>query len=256
MESQEPLREGRTKLTILKLEGVSKSFSDKTVLRKVTFDVNEGEIVSIIGPSGSGKTTLLRLIDLLDYPTSGRIIFDGIDANSSESLRHSIRMKIGMVFQQPILFDTNVYNNVAYGLRIRGVEEEKIKERVKSSLNLVGLSGFDKRKAYTLSGGEAQRVAIARVIVYQPELILLDEPTANLDPYNVAIIEEIISKINRNFNATIIMATHNMFQAKRLGKKVVFLLDGEVVEIGKVDKIFEDPQDRRTKSFIKGEMIY
>jgi tungstate transport system ATP-binding protein len=243
-------------LTLLKLEDVSKFFSNKTVLKKVTFDVKKGEIVSIIGPSGSGKTTLLRLIDLLDYPTSGRIIFDGVDTNGSESLRRSIRMKIGMVFQQPTLFDTNVYNNIAYGLRIRGVDEEEIKERVKNSLNLVGLSGFDKRKAYTLSGGEAQRVAIARVIVYRPELMLLDEPTANLDPYNVTIIEEIISKINRNFNTTIIMATHNMFQAKRLSKKVVFLLDGEVVETGNVDKIFEDPKDKRTKSFIKGEMIY
>lgn len=116
-------------MTLLKLEDVSKFFSNKTVLKKVTFDVKKGEIVSIIGPSGSGKTTLLRLIDLLDYPTSGRIIFDGVDTNGSESLRRSIRMKIGMVFQQPTLFDTNVYNNIAYGLRIRGVDEEEIKER-------------------------------------------------------------------------------------------------------------------------------
>ena len=240
----------------ISIQNVSKSFPAKVALKSVNLDVERGEIVIIIGPSGAGKTTLLRLIDLLDFPDEGRIVTDGVDTTVFPHLHPAIRRRIGMVFQQPILFDTSTFNNVAWSLRMRGFDERSVQTMVKETLDMVGLAGFERRRARTLSGGEAQRLTIARVMVYKPELMLLDEPTANLDPYNVAAIEEIITRINRETDTTIIMATHNMFEARRLGGRVVFLLNGEIVEVGWAKELFERPEDQRTASFIKGEMIY
>ncbi|MCP8308738.1 MAG: phosphate ABC transporter ATP-binding protein [archaeon] len=239
---------------LIELKDVTKRYGEIVALNNISLKVTKGEILAIIGPNGSGKTTLLRIMAGIDKPTSGEIYFDGAkiyDKNIDE-----VRSRSTMIFQRTVFFGTTVYKNLAYGLKLRGYSKKEIKEKVREALRIVKLEGYESRPAKRLSGGEQQRLSLARALILGTELILLDEPTANLDPYNVAMIEEIISEINRNFNTTIIMATHNMFQAKRLGKKVVFLFNGEVVEISKADKIFEDPQDKRTKSFIKGEMIY
>ncbi len=242
--------------SLIKLDNICKSFSGKSVLENVSLEAQAGELLVIIGPNGSGKTTLLRLIDLLETPDSGRILFQGNDVLSDPAMKDVTRMKIGMVFQQATVFDTSVYNNVAWTLRMRGSEDNSLGRSVENVLELVGLLTIKSQRARTLSGGEAQRLALARVMVYQPQLLLMDEPTANLDPYNVGVIEEVILRVNRDLGTTIIMATHNMFQARRLGREIALLLDGEIIETGSPEDIFEHPVDEKTSSFVKGEMVY
>ena len=243
--------------SFLQIEGLSKRYGDKWALREVTLAVERGAVFGIIGPSGSGKTTLLRLIDLLDRSSSGKIRLDGVELTSlSEAESLKVRRRMGMVFQNPIVFKRSVNENVAYGLRIRNFREEEIRERIREAVALVGLQGFEKRLATTLSGGEAQRVALARAIVINPDLLILDEPTANLDPSNVALIEKAVIRINRERGMTVVMATHNMFQAERLASKVGFLLEGSLVEVGTAREIFNNPQDERTAAFVRGEMVY
>jgi len=242
-------------LTILKIEHLYKKYSNKYVLEDINLEVQKGELFTIIGPNGAGKTTLLRLIDLLDSPTSGRIIFDGIDTTKcSEAEKIHLRRRMSFVFQKPVLFNTTVFENVAYGLKIRGVDKSTIKKKVMEILELVGLDGLWNKQAIKLSGGEAQRVALARALVVEPKVLLLDEPTANLDPRNTSIIEKIILNVNKKRKTTIVMATHNMFQAKRIAHRIAFLFYGKIIEIGKPEQIFTKPKDPRTEAFIKGEI--
>jgi len=239
---------------LIALKNVTKRYGEIVALNNVSLEVIKGEILAIIGPNGSGKTTMLRIMAGIDKPNNGEIYFNGTRVHDRNI--DMIRSRSTMIFQKTVFFNTTVYKNLAYGLKLRGYSKKEIKEKVREALRIVKLEGYESRLAKKLSGGEQQRLSLARALILNTELILLDEPTTNLDPYNVAMIEEIICNINRNFNTTIIIATHNMFQAKRLGNKVIFLLNGEVVEVGKADKMFEDPQDKRTKSFIRGEMIY
>lgn len=243
-------------MTFLRVENVRKSIPGRDILRNVSFEVGRGEIFGLVGPSGAGKTSLIRIINLLDMPSAGRVVIDGINPNSELNQRLGFIRKMGTVFQNPVMLNSNVFDNIAYALHIRGVEKNVIVERVKKTLALLGLAGFEDRNARSLSGGEAQRVALGRVLVYEPDLLLLDEATANLDPANVSIIENVISKINQEKDITIVMTTHNMFQAKRLAKRVGLLLDGELVEVAEASKFFNEPSDRRTRAFTRGEMIY
>ena len=241
----------------LKVKRLSKRYDDCWALRNVDLQVKKGEVFGLIGPSGAGKTTLLRLVAILEKPSEGNIQFEGVDVNNlSEKEVLLIRRRMGFVFQNPIVFKRSVYENVAYGLKIRGEEKASITEKVKDALQLVGLSELEKRKATTLSGGEVQRLALIRTTIVEPELLLLDEPTANLDPANVALIEHAISEIVKTEGTTVIIATHNMFQAERLADRVGFFLNGELVEVAKVDQIFNHPKDEKTRAFVKGEMIY
>jgi tungstate transport system ATP-binding protein len=204
--------------------------------------IDKGDLLAIVGPSGSGKTTLLRLLDLLEEPSKGQILFDGMDTACSENDRLRLRRRIGIVFQQSIMFNTSVYNNVAYPLRIRN-ETADLTRRIKEVLGLVRLTGFEERRATTLSGGEMQRVSLAQALVFEPELLLLDEPTANLDPKNATIIEQAVTRINRERKATVVMSTHNMLQAENLASKAAVLRKGELAEIGSVSEIFKKPSD-------------
>ena len=242
-------------MTILKIEHLYKKYSKKYVLEDINLEVQKGELFTIIGPNGAGKTTLLRLIDLLDSPTSGRIIFDGFDTTKcSETEKIHLRRRMSFVFQKPVLFNTTVFENVAYGLKIRKVDKSTIKRKVMEILELVGLADLWNKQAIKLSGGEAQRVALARALIVEPEILLLDEPTANLDPRSTAMIEKIILNVNKEKKTTIVMATHNMFQAKRIAQRIAFLFYGKIIEVGKPDEIFTKPNDPRTKAFIKGEI--
>ncbi|HPC27909.1 MAG TPA: phosphate ABC transporter ATP-binding protein [Candidatus Methanomethylicus sp.] len=238
----------------LELNGVSKKYGDKAILRDLNAAFDEGDLVAIVGPSGVGKTTLLRIIDRLEEPDSGEVSFRG-EPYSRLSAK-AVRKRIGMVFQNPVLFNASVFNNVAYSLRFRGVASEELKKRVLSMLRMLKLDSLSERSALTLSGGEAQRVSLARAMVYTPELLLLDEPTANLDPHNVSIIEDALMACNRENRTTTIIVTHNIFQAKRIAKKVAFLLDGELIEYSAAEEFFSSPKDPRTASFIKGDMVY
>jgi tungstate transport system ATP-binding protein len=241
----------------LEVEGLSKRYGDSWALHAIDLQVNKGEVFGLIGPSGAGKTTLLRLIATLEKPSEGRIRFDGVELNwLSEKEGLVMKRRMGIVFQNPVAFKRSVYENVAYGLRIRGVEKVSINRRVEAALQLVGMSEFEKRNATTLSGGEVQRLALIRTTIVEPQLLLLDEPTANLDPANVALIEHAISEIVKMEGTTVIIATHNMFQAERLADRVGFFVNGELVEVAETDQIFNYPEDERTRAFVRGDMIY
>jgi len=166
----------------------------------------------------------------------------------------SVRRRVTTVFQQPILLNRSVHANVHYGLRLRGLRDAN--HQVEDALGQVGLAGLAHQRARTLSGGEAQRVSLARAMVLQPDVLLLDEPTANLDPYNVGLIEEIVRSLNDRQGTTIVLVTHNVFQARRLAHRVGLLLEGRVVEVADTTTFFESPQDPRTAAFVRGEMVY
>lgn len=241
---------------LLEINGLDKSFGGQRVLRNINLEVERGEIFAIMGPSGAGKTTLLRILNLLEKPDTGSITLDGDTINGVQrNGRTATRQRISMVFQSPALFNDTVYNNVAYSLRVRRMDKHAIESKVSQSLALVGLEGYDNRWAKTLSGGEEQRIAFARAVVFEPDLLLLDEPTANLDPANVAKIEEVIRTINRELNTTIIIATHHMNQVRRLADRVGMLLGGELIETGRREVVFGGAADERTRAFIEGEMV-
>ncbi len=222
----------------VEVRGLSKEYSGRLVLKDVTFDVHEGEFFVLLGPNGSGKTTLLRILDLLEEPTAGKVFFEGEEVDYSKD-RVTLRRKIGMVFQQTVLFDMSVFDNVAYPLKIRGdLPKADIERKVARVLEDVELRGLERKNALALSGGEAQRVALAQALVAEPKLLLLDEPTANLDPKNVNIVEGILSRLNREKRTTIIMTTHNMFQAERLARRVALLNEGEIRATGSFGDVF------------------
>jgi molybdopterin-binding protein len=218
------------------LKTVTKMFDSTVALDNVDLKVEEGEILALLGPNGSGKSTLLKILALLENPTRGEVYFH--NAKISNQNRERTRIETTMVFQKATLFNTTVYNNIAYGLKIRKVPKNEIQERVNMALKLVRLEGFQKKYAKKLSGGEQQRVALARALILNTKLLLLDEPTANLDPKNASIIEEIITSINREHKTTIVIATHNMFQAKRFPHRIALMENGKINEIGKPAEVF------------------
>jgi tungstate transport system ATP-binding protein len=239
---------------IYALQQVTKIYNTRTVLQVDDLAINQGEILAVVGPSGAGKSTLLRLLNFLEPPTQGKISFhDHVFASGTE-MPLDLRRRVTMVFQRPMLLNRSIYANVNFGLELRG--DCHAADRVQAALEEVGLAHLAHQKARTLSGGEAQRVALARAIVLQPEVLLLDEPTANLDPYNVGLIEKIVLLLNQTHHTTLVLVTHNVFQAKRLAQRVVFLLDGKVVEVSPADAFFNHPQDPRTTAFVRGDMVY
>jgi molybdopterin-binding protein len=221
---------------IIELRNLTKCFGNRTALDNVNLQVHEGEILGLLGPNGSGKTTLLKILAFIGKPSKGEVKFQGEMVTDKNVER--IRMQSTMVFQKTALFSTTVYNNVAYGLKIRKAPKSKIEEAVSRALNLVKLEGFEKRHAKRLSGGEQQRVALARALALRTKLLLLDEPTANLDPKNVSIVEEVIQTVNQELETTIIMATHNMFQAKNLPRRIALMMNGKISEYGTPNEIF------------------
>lgn len=237
------------------VRSLGKRYGDKEILKGISFDVQRGEVFAVIGPTGAGKTTLLRIIDLLERPTSGAVYIDGLDTSASEKVRLDIRRRIGVVFQKPIVFNASVYDNVAYGLKIRGEEKASLHQKVKSALEMVDLSGYEDRRARTLSGGEVQRVALARAIVIEPEILLLDEPSANLDPVSTAHVEEVISRIIRELNTTVVMATHDMSQGQRLADRIGVLMDGQLLQAGEPREVFNYPTSRKIAEFVAMENI-
>ena len=221
---------------IAELTNVSKVYGTKTVLDSINLQIREGEILALLGPNGSGKTTILKILAFVENPISGEVKFQGENVNFKNT--EKLRLQSTLVFQKITLFSTSVYNNVAYGLKIRKIPKKICDKEVKKALELVKLEGFEKRSARKLSGGEQQRVAIARALVLKTQLLLLDEPTANLDPKNAGILEEVIDTVNRENKVTIVMATHNMFQAKKLPHRIALMDDGKITEVGAPAEIF------------------
>lgn len=218
------------------LRNVTKIFAKRTVLDNVNLQILDGEILALLGPNGSGKTTLLKILGLILRPTNGDVYLAGMKVTAQNT--EKLRMESTLVFQKTVAFSTTVYDNIAYGLRIRRAPKSEVDEKVAQVLRLVRLEGFEKRPARKLSGGEQQRVALARALALNTKLLLLDEPTANLDPKNAGIIEEVIATANRELRTTIVMATHNMFQAKSLPQRIALINDGKITETGTPTEIF------------------
>jgi tungstate transport system ATP-binding protein len=184
-------------------------------------------IYSLSGPNGSGKSTLLQILALLLHPTGGEVFFAGEKVlwNGSNLVRQ--RAAVTLVHQSPYLFDRPVYSNVAFGLKVRGVRGMEQRRRVEAALGDVGLEGFGGRRARELSGGEAQRVALARALVLEPKVLLLDEPTANIDRANIAAIEELVATLPRR-GTLVVIATHDPGQGERLGSEQLRMMDGRL----------------------------
>jgi len=221
------------------------------VIKQLNLKVRERQVLAVIGPNGSGKTTLLRMMALIDKPNDGEIYHKGAKVDNSSA--KAIRGKVTMVFQRSVNFNKTVYKNVAYGLELKKMSENEIKRRVMKVLDLVGIRKFAGRRSKKLSGGEQQRVAIARALVLEPELLLLDEPTANLDPKNTLEIERIINRIKKR--TTVVIATNNPFQASRLSDRVACLLNGRLIGEGTPREIIDRPRDARIKKFVRGELV-
>jgi len=239
---------------VYRLQNVSKTYDERRVLTVDHLRIRRGEVFALVGPSGAGKSTLLRLLNFLESPSTGRIRFLDVEFTARGQVPLRLRRRVTTVFQRPILLNRSVQANVGYGLKLRS--EEAVAEKVSQALAEVGLEGLARQRARTLSGGEAQRVALARAIVLDPDVLLLDEPTANLDPYNVGLIEEIVQQRNRERGTTLVLVTHNVFQAKRLADRVALMLEGDVVEVADGETFFEEPDDPRTAAFVRGDMVY
>jgi tungstate transport system ATP-binding protein len=239
---------------IYRIERLTKEYGGRRVLEVDALEIRSGEILALVGPSGSGKSTLLRLLNFLEPPSSGEIEFAGKRFSSGQEMPLELRRSVTTVFQRPMLLERSVWENVNFGLRLRGLRDER--QNIRSVLEEVGLEQMQNQRARTLSGGEAQRVALARAMVLRPAVLLLDEPTANLDPYNVGLIEGIVKGLNQEQHTTLVLVTHNVFQARRLADRVAFLLEGKIVEMGETQQFFEAPNDARTRAFVNGEMVY
>jgi tungstate transport system ATP-binding protein len=214
---------------VLRVENLRKYYGDRLALEIPHLEFEAGEIYALVGPNGAGKTTLLKLLDLLERPTEGKLYFDGLEINGSSSDILNVRRQMTLVMQNSILFHTSVYRNVVYGLSVRSYDRKAKMEAVSAALDMVGLSGFEHRKARQLSAGESQRVALARALVLKPRVLFLDEPTANVDRRNIQVFEALIKKANAEQDMTIILTTHDLLQAYRLTDNIISLLDGRMI---------------------------
>jgi tungstate transport system ATP-binding protein len=242
-------------MTFIKTANVWQKRDGRDILKNINMGIDRGEVFALIGPTGAGKTTLLRLIDMLDRPSAGQIIFDGADVTASERARLEARRRTAFVLQKPVVFNASVYDNVAYGLRWHGLDNRQIQEKADGILETVGMAAYRKRNARTLSGGEVQRVAIARALAVRPEVLLLDEPTANLDPVSASKIEDLIWGIIKQDAMTVVMATHDMSQGQRLAGRISVLVNGEIVQSGRAREVFTSPRNREVAEFVGMENI-
>lgn len=219
----------------------------------------KGKMYGLVGPSGAGKSTFLRVLNFLQRPNTGVANYWGEEVNlTALSPIRSLPLQrlMAYVAQKPVMFQCSVFDNVALGLRFRRMDKKNIRERVMDALELVGLRDYADQLAITLSGGEAQRIALARAIVLQPRLLLLDEPTANLDPGNVVIFEQVLKSIHEQGNSTILIVTHNLAQAKRLTEECLFVYKGRIEEWNDTPAFFSSPRSRELADFLSGRMIY
>jgi tungstate transport system ATP-binding protein len=233
--------------SLLELRDITKSYNGIEVLAIPHLAIKQGGVYGIMGPNGAGKTTLLSIVALLLPPTSGTMYWEG--ANIATVDRNQLRKKVTLITQNPYLFHTTVGKNVAYGLKMRGIKREQRGERVKACLDLVGLPGFAKRMARELSGGEAQRVAIARALALDPQVLLLDEPTANVDRHGLEQIEIILRELNEKLGITILVATHDVNQVHRLSDEVIYLFDG-MISASPMENLFQGRIVKKEKDLL------
>lgn len=236
---------------ILRLEHLGKSFGDHVVLRDINLSVNKGEVISIIGSSGSGKSTMLRCINLLEEPTSGKIIFEGKDISDKKNNVNSYRARVGMVFQQFNLFgNMNVLENcICPQVTVLKKSRAEAKTTAMEYLTKVGMDAYINARPKQLSGGQKQRVAIARSLSMHPDIILFDEPTSALDPEMVGEVLEVMKSLAKT-GLTMIVVTHEMAFARDVSARVIFMDGGIILEDSTPDVIFNSPKEQRTKEFL------
>jgi tungstate transport system ATP-binding protein len=225
-----------------------------TILHVPSLLIRKGEILALIGPNGAGKTTLLQALSYLLKPFQGEIFFKGEKVNSNHSI-FEYRRKLAMVFQEPLLFDTTVFENVASGLKIRGMRRTEIRRRVMEQLDRFGISHLSNRSARTLSGGEAQRTSLARAFAIEPEVLLLDEPFASLDPPTRDSLIEDLEHILQQTRTTVIFATHDRSEALRLSDRMAVMNEGKIFQIGSPEEVMNHPIDEFVASFVGVETI-
>ena len=242
-------------MALLKTVSLRKEYDGHPVLKDINLQINSGEVFALIGPTGAGKTTLLRLLDLLEMPASGKIYFEDLEVTRSGKYRLETRRRMSFVQQKPMVFTMSVYDNVACGLRWRREKKDTIRKKVDNALELVNLAEYRNRNAKTLSGGETQQVAIARALVTEPEVLFLDEPTANLDPVSASQVEKALSNIINEQRVTVVMATHDMSQGQRIASRIGVLIDGEILQTGSPSEIFCAPKNREVAQFVGVENI-
>lgn len=245
---------------IIHCSDVNVFYEEKQALFDVDLVINEKEVTSLIGPSGCGKSTFIRCLNRMNdvietCSINGSIVINGQDIYDPEVDVVELRAKIGMVFQKPNPFPKSIYDNVTYGLVIQGITDKAfLKERVEKSLRQAAL--WDevkddlKKSALALSGGQQQRLCIARALAVEPSVLLMDEPTSALDPISTAKVEELIHELKEKYS--IVIVTHNMQQASRVSDNTAFFYMGDLIEFGKTEEIFRNPQKERTQNYITG----
>ncbi|WP_311564486.1 amino acid ABC transporter ATP-binding protein [Peptoniphilus duerdenii] len=239
------------KKNILKVNNLKKSFGQNEILKGISFELDEGQVTTIIGPSGSGKSTLLRCLNLLERPDGGEIIYEGKNILNNDFRTSDFKGKVAMVFQNFNLFNNmNVLDNcIKAPIKVLNIDRDTAKKKAIHNLELVGMGDFLEARPSQLSGGQKQRVAIARALTMDPDLILFDEPTSALDP---EMVGEVLSAIRnlRDLGLTMIIVTHEMDFAKKVSDKVIFMDGGKILEEGSPEEIFENPKFERTRDFV------
>jgi molybdopterin-binding protein len=238
---------------VVALHGIQVSRAGKTVLNVPELAVDTGRVLAVIGPNGAGKSTLLRVMGLLETPTAGSVRFQGERVSPADGL--AIRRRMASVFQDPLLTDATVRDNVALGLRFRGVDGDRIAPRVAGWLEQLGIAHLAARQARTLSGGEAQRTALARALVLEPELLLLDEPFSALDqPTREALIED-MGRILLRRRTTAVLVTHDRGEAQALGDQVAVMLEGRLLQVDQAAQVFRAPVSEEVARFVGVETL-
>ena len=247
-------------MSIISVKDMCLWYGDHQALKNVNIEIPEKSITALIGPSGCGKSTFLKTLNRMNdlipgVKITGEICYGGTDIFSREVDVNNLRKEIGMVFQKPNPFPMSIYDNIAYGPRTHGitnkVELDEIVERaLRDAAIWDEVKDRLKKNALGMSGGQQQRLCIARALAVQPKILLMDEPTSALDPISTSRIEELVMELKEKY--TIVMVTHNMQQAVRVSDYTAFFLLGELVEFGKTDDIFSQPQDKRTEDYITG----
>lgn len=237
--------------TLIRVEGLYKSFGELHALRDINTEIKQGEVVVIIGPSGSGKSTFLRCLNLLEMPTAGSIFFEDVDITDRKTNINLHRQKMGMVFQHFNLFPhMNILKNMTIApMKLQGKTEEEASQLAMALLKRVGLD--DRAKAYPsqLSGGQKQRIAIVRALCMQPQVMLFDEPTSALDPEMVGEVLEVMKDLAHE-NTTMVVVTHEMGFAKEVASRVIFMAEGSQVEEGTPKELFGNPKNERLQAFL------
>lgn len=226
---------------------LKKSYDGKQVLDIESGVIRSGSRTALIGPNGAGKSTLLKILAGLESADRGTVQYDGVSKFPQQELT--------LVFQKPYLISTTVERNIAYPMKLRGFTQQEIDRRVTMLLEELNLTEFRHRKSWKLSGGETQKVALARALSFYPKVLMLDEPTANIDPYTTAEIEKILLEENQRNGTTILLVTHNLAQAKRVCDEIIVLHDGKQIETGAAQKILTNPENPVTRRFLAGELI-